>query len=63
MENNIIEKSTRKLAYVAPNFEVVSLELECSIAAGSATVKPQHFNEEVYESWDVETDDNRSINF
>ncbi|MFD2966822.1 hypothetical protein [Sphingobacterium bambusae] len=63
MENKNIEIPAHKLPYVAPNFEVISLELECSIAAGSATVKPQHYNEEVYESWDVETDDNRSINF
>jgi len=63
MENKSIKIPAHKLPYVAPNFEVISLELECSIAAGSATVKPQHYNEEVYESWDVETDDNRSINF
>jgi|GEM_PF-1485642 len=63
MENKNIEIAIPKRPYQAPSIEVISLELECSIAAGSATVKPQHFNEEVYESWDVETDDNRSINF
>ncbi|GHE39694.1 hypothetical protein [Sphingobacterium griseoflavum] len=60
-ENNMIP--VEKLPYLAPMVDVIQLELECSIVTGSATVKPQDYHQDVYEQWDVDVDDNRSINF
>ncbi|KGE14138.1 hypothetical protein [Sphingobacterium deserti] len=63
MENTRIQKSTAKRPYTTPQIFITYLELECSIAAGSATVRTQGANQDVFETWDVELDDNRKIDF
>lgn len=63
MEKSKNETPALKRRYVTPQLFITYLELECSIAAGSATVRTQGANHDVYETWDVEMDDNRRIDF
>ncbi|TDS13775.1 hypothetical protein B0I21_104101 [Sphingobacterium paludis] len=58
-----METSALKRRYVTPEMFITYLELECSIAAGSATVRTHGTNQDVYQTWDVELDDNRKIDF
>ncbi|WP_437920445.1 hypothetical protein [Sphingobacterium sp. LRF_L2] len=65
MKNIQVTVSNKKRPYKAPIMEYYNIELECSIAAGSAFVNPTGPNgqAEIYQEWDVDVDDNRSINF
>ncbi|MFD1771617.1 hypothetical protein [Sphingobacterium suaedae] len=56
-------KKKLKKQYVSPTFSIQEIELECGIAAGSATARPENSDIEVYEQWQVEPDDNRIINW
>lgn len=54
----------QKLPYEAPEITVLSVELEHSIAAGSALVMPEnHLNNQVLEEWYVDPDEERTINW
>lgn len=63
MENYLGKMNDKRLPYIAPTLEIVQIELECSIAAGSAMVRPKGSNFEVYQEWEEEDLGERSINF
>lgn len=63
LNTDIIDVQTAKRPYISPSIEVIILEIECSIASGSAYVSPHNQQQQIYEQWDVEVDDNRGINF
>lgn len=49
--------------YVAPQLEVLFVEMEEGIAAGSTPVNPTNSAGQVREEWDVDPDDNRTFNW
>lgn len=51
------------LPYKSPKMDVFLLELEQSIATGSATVNPTDNYGVVQEEWQIDADDNRTINW
>lgn len=51
------------LPYKSPIMDMLYLELEQGIATGSATVVPTDSNGIVQEEWQVDPDDNRTINW
>lgn len=57
-----MNKDTKK-QYETPTIEVVHLEMEQGIAAGSAVVRPTDLKNEVLEEWQVDPDDDRIINW
>ncbi|MFD1771930.1 hypothetical protein [Sphingobacterium suaedae] len=52
-----------KYDYNAPSIITVAIEMEQGIAAGSAIVKPENTNGQVYEEWKVLPDDSRTIDW
>lgn len=50
-----------KRPYESPEIKMISIELEHSIAAGSAMVKPENMNNQVMEEWEEDPDDYRTI--
>lgn len=57
-------KSSGKRAYESPEIKVLNVELEHSIAAGSAIVQPGNgVDNEIFEEWQVDPDDERIINW
>ncbi|WDF68364.1 hypothetical protein PQ465_18980 [Sphingobacterium oryzagri] len=63
MKNYPGEIAIKKLPYVAPTLEIVQIELECSIAAGSAMMRTKGSNFEVYEEWEEQDMGEKTINF
>ena len=63
MKNFTEKVVVKKLPYLAPTLEIVQIELECSIAAGSAMVRPKGSNFEVYEEWEEQDLGEKTINF
>ena len=57
-----MKKDTRKV-YESPTIEVIHLEMEQGIAAGSAVVRPHDVNNEIVEEWQVDPDDSRVIDW
>lgn len=54
----------KKLAYIAPQINTTTIELEQGIAAGSAYARPEDANSgKVNEQWEVGSTDNRNIDW
>lgn len=47
--------------YKRPSVQIEWVELEEGLAAGSAVIQPQDLNNQVQEEWEVDPDDNRTI--
>lgn len=56
-----IENTSGRRRYVSPDIQVINLELEHSIAAGSAEVTPTNMDNTIIEEWEVDTDDTRTL--
>ena len=54
-------KENLKQEYSAPALDVLWLEMELGIAAGSAKVLPPNSGGQVQEEWTQDPDDNRTI--
>lgn len=54
-------KENLKQEYSAPALDVLWLEMEQGIAAGSAKVVPPNSGGQVQEEWTQDSDDNRTI--
>lgn len=52
-----------KKLYSSPKMTVMHVNLEHSVAAGSITVSPTNTNNVVNDEWEVDADDNRTINW
>lgn len=63
MFKNHIEDNSRKRPYVSPDVKVLDIELEHSIAAGSAEVTPTNINGTIMEEWEEDPDDNRTFDW
>ncbi|MCL1653198.1 hypothetical protein M2T28_11270 [Elizabethkingia miricola] len=50
-----------KLEYTPPVIDVMSVEMESGIAAGSATTVPNNINKEVLDEWEDDSNDSRNI--
>ncbi|WP_118195470.1 hypothetical protein [Albibacterium indicum] len=59
--NNNIEDTSVRRPYLSPDIQVINLELEHSIAAGSAEVTPTNMNGTILEEWEEDPDDNRTF--
>jgi pyruvoyl-dependent arginine decarboxylase (PvlArgDC) len=54
----------KKVAYIAPQINMTTIELEQGIAAGSAYARPEDANSgKVSEQWEVGSTDNRNIDW
>lgn len=60
---NSNDQPKNKRPYESPEIQLVCVELEHSIAAGSAAINPHDMNNQVLEEWEVDPDDNRTINW
>ncbi len=52
-----------KKKYVAPEIYVETIYLEGSIVVGSAVVKPVNKHNQIYDEWETDTDEMKSINW
>lgn len=52
-----------KRPYITPTISIYSIELECSISAGSAIVKPKNKNEEIFHEWETIEEPTRTIDW
>ncbi len=52
----------KKNVYRSPKLEVYKIQLEQGIAVGSARVRPQNLNNQIFEEWEVE-EETRNIDF
>jgi hypothetical protein len=55
-----MKTKTQKKEYVAPVFTAISVQMEASIAAGSANVQPTDSNQDVKSEWNNGGDKNGS---
>lgn len=59
-----LEETTKKKVYVAPEVNVIYVELEEGIASGSAVIKPTGDDGFVNQEWEIETvEEDRRINW
>ncbi|OPC71040.1 hypothetical protein BAZ12_11685 [Elizabethkingia miricola] len=61
MKNNDLAADMHKLEYTPPVIDVMSVEMESGIAAGSATTVPNNINKEVLDEWEDDSNDSRNI--
>lgn len=54
-------KEIEKKMYESPMIKISLVELEAGIAAGSAVIQPQDLNNQMQEEWEIDPDDNRTI--
>jgi len=60
--NKISEDTVRgSRIYESPEIRVINVELEHSIAAGSAKISPKNSSGQVFESWQEDVDDTRTV--
>ena len=52
-----------KITYEAPTLEVIYVEMEQGIAAGSAIVHPGNSAGEIKEEWQVDPNDDRTLDW
>jgi len=56
------DKAREKQPYESPKIEVLCVELEHSIAAGSAKISPHDSeNNKIFEQWEEDVDDVRTV--
>ncbi|ATL42315.1 hypothetical protein CQS02_02870 [Elizabethkingia miricola] len=60
-EKKTILEMKEKKKYVSPLIKVSIIEMECCIAAGSGTTKPE--NGGVTEEWGVDKDDDATVDW
>lgn len=58
-----MNQETEKKDYIAPELEVIRVEMEQGIAAGSATVNPADNNNEIKDEWEKDPDNNNSMDW
>jgi len=61
--NNIKKILTKRKAYQRPMIQLFHIELECGIAAGSATVLPQNNKNEIFDEWETVEEPARTIDW
>lgn len=52
-----------KNRYEMPKIELITIAFEQSIAAGSATARPEDSNSHIKDSWSRDQDDSRTIDW
>ncbi|HFK5529536.1 TPA: hypothetical protein ACGZ92_002557 [Elizabethkingia anophelis] len=62
-EQNTQITISQKKEYVPPKLNLVYIEMEQGIAAGSANVQPTDINNQVKEDWDTAQDVNNTIDW
>lgn len=55
------DKVRVRRVYETPEIKVICVELEHSIAAGSAKISPKNSSGQVYERWEEDIDDTRTL--